>query len=339
MPRFVLLTALLCGMSVLPADAEPVLLFPYFDSNGENGVFLAWSEDGRHFHAVNESKPIFTPPKWDQGQHLTRDPSIVFHEGKFHMVWTSNWSGRWFGYVSSPDLKNWCDPIRVQPFPAEGEQPKNVWAPELFRDSVAGDFKIVWSSTLDTELKDGDGSEDSHGNDHRLYYVTTKDFESFSHPKLLFNDENYSVIDAHVVFDDQGTQQAEDDRWIMTLKKEMPGERYGKNIRLAFSPPKIAPESFTKTTKPFIGMSTAIQGRQMVEGPSLVRWQDQWLLYWDSYTKGHYSLATSADLQEWTDESDTLKMPPGHPRHGTVFVAEREAVGWPLENVATAAAE
>ena len=330
MRRFSFVSLLLFQQMCL-AKAESVLVFPYFDSDGENGVYLAWSEDGRTFHKLNEGKPTFTPPKWDQGQHLTRDPSIVYHDGYFHMVWTSNWSGHWFGYASSPDLKRWSVPRRIQPFPDGSEQPNNVWAPELFRDSVAEDFKIVWSSTLDSELRDGDGSEDTHGNDHRMYYVSTKDFETFSEPRLLFKDEGYSVIDAHIAYDDRGTKEVKDDRWVMSLKKELPGNRDGKNVRFAFSPPKILPESFSSETKPVVGMGTTIQKRQMAEGPSLVRWKDQWLLYWDSYSAGHYSLATSSDLQQWTDESKSLRIPGKHPRHGTVFVVDRQAIGWSLE--------
>lgn len=322
------LASLLTGVG---AYGDPVLLFPYFDSNGENGVFLAWSDDGREFHHVNQGKPVLTPPDW-RNQNLTRDPSIVLNDGVFHMVWTSNWEGRYFGYASSTDLRTWSEPKMVQPFASSTEQPRNVWAPEIFRDPVAGDFKVVWSSTLPSELNDGDGSEDSHGNDHRMYYVSTTDFESFSQPKLIYNDDTCSTIDAHIAFDQGDADNSADDRWIMALKKEVPAEQDGKNIRLAFSPPQIGPASFGKPTPAIVGMGTNIQGKQFAEGPALVRWNGEWLLYWDSYTARHYSLATSTDLQTWTDESDQLKLPARHPRHGTVFAAERDAVGWELKS-------
>lgn len=315
---------LLAVAGAVPALAEEVLLFPYFDSNGENGVYLAASEDGREFHAVNDGKPIFTPPKWGEGQHLTRDPSIVHHDGLFHMVWTSNWTGRWFGYANSPDLKTWSEPKRVQPFADGAEQPNNVWAPEVFHDHVAGDYKVVWSSTLPSEYSDGDGSEDTHRGDHRLYYVATTDFETFTEPEQLLADPGWSVIDGQVAWDADG------DRWVMALKKEQLPDKGGKNIRLAFSPLGIAPGSFGDMTEPFVGPGTAISGRDMAEGPSLVRHGGEWLLYWDSYSAGHYSLATSRDLRSWKDESDTLSIPARHPRHGTVFVVDADTVGWPL---------
>lgn len=302
------------------AVGDEVLLFPTFDSNGENGVFLLWSEDGLTFHSANEGRPIFTPPQWEEGQHLTRDPSIVYRDGLFHMVWTTNWNGRWLGYASSPDLKEWSEPRQVQPFPEGKEQPKNVWAPEVFWDHVAGDYKIVWSSTLPSELADGDGSEDTHGYDHRMYYVSTSDFETFTEPALLFEDLGYSVIDAQVAWDPAG------ERWVMTLKKEVPPSEGGKNIRLAFSAAEITPESFGDPTEPVVGLGTSIVGRDGAEGATLLRWNDQWRLYWDSYGARHYSMASSDDLSEWTDRTKELRFPTGHPRHGTMLRAERGLV-------------
>lgn len=326
-PALALLAALTPTAAV--ATASDVLLFPYFDSNGENGVYLSWSADGRTFLPVNNGSPIFTPPQWP-GESLTRDPSIAYHDGLFHMVWTSDWSGNIFGHASSPDLVNWSAPQQIQPFPSATEQPNNVWAPEIFFDSVADDFKIVWSSTLDSELNDGDGSEDWHGNDHRMYSIATTDFQAFSSPELLFQDEGYSVIDAHVVFDDRQNENPQDDRWVMTLKNEQDASLGGKNVRLAFSDATISPSSFGQTTAPVVGAGTDIHSSEAAEGPSMVRWNDEWLLYWDSYSSGHYSMASSTDLEDWTDETGQLSFPVNHPRHGSVFVAMTEDIGWDL---------
>jgi len=63
---------------------DDVFLLSYFESNGETGVFLAASEDGRTFKDLNDRRAVFTPPAW-QGQNLTRDPAILFRYDVFHM--------------------------------------------------------------------------------------------------------------------------------------------------------------------------------------------------------------------------------------------------------------
>ena len=113
-----------------------VLLYTCFRENGQAGVYLAMSEDGVHFSELNGGKPIFTPPEWP-GQNLTRDPSILYRDGLFRMVWTSNWKGRVFGYAESSDLQHWSVPRMVQPFAGklpEEDQPENIWAPEIHWD-------------------------------------------------------------------------------------------------------------------------------------------------------------------------------------------------------------
>ncbi|MCO6045531.1 hypothetical protein NG895_16590 [Aeoliella sp. ICT_H6.2] len=315
-----ILAALLSSAS---ATAEQVLLITYFDSNGENGVFLAASRDGRTFYKLNDGKPIFRPPRW-KGQSLTRDPSVVWHDGLFHMVWTSNWNGNVLGYANSQDMVEWSEPQMIQPFPEGQEQPNNIWAPELFHDPVADDFKIAWASTLPSELNDDDGSADRHGGDHRMYYLSTKDFQTFSKPELLVEDQNYSMIDGFMVYDEPN------ERWVTSVKSEVSPERGGKNLRLAFSPPKISPRSFKKVSGPIVGPGSPVRSDSWAEGASLVRWHGKWLLYWDCYTKHHYGLAESDDLESWRDQTDQLEFPVQHPRHGTVFVADTEQLGWEL---------
>ena len=95
-------TACLCPMSLAAND---VFLLSYFKGNGETGVYLAASDDGLTFQDLNAGRPVFTPPQW-AGQNLTRDPSIVYRDGLFHMVWTSSWTGECFGAATSPDLKH-----------------------------------------------------------------------------------------------------------------------------------------------------------------------------------------------------------------------------------------
>ena len=116
-----------------PAASDEVLVLSFFRDNGQAGTFLAYSEDGLRFVALNDDKPVFAPAPWPD-QNLTRDPSIVFHDGLFHCVWTSNWNGNCFAYATSKDLVQLVraakgPAVRGQ-VPAE-DQPRNVWAPEI----------------------------------------------------------------------------------------------------------------------------------------------------------------------------------------------------------------
>jgi hypothetical protein len=311
------------------SEAQPVILFPYFLDNGNSGVYLSYSADGRDFLPMNGGQPIFTPPQWPDSQNLTRDPSIIFRDGLFHMVWTSNWSGRVFGYASSPDLVSWSTPRQVTPFPGSLpsiDQPDNVWAPEILYDQFQGNYQIVFSSTTRREETDGDGSQDDTGNDHRLYSVRTTDFETFT-PAAKHFDHNYSVIDGFMYFDDRETAASADDRWIMAIKREQSTANGGKNIRFTFTDP-LQSAGWSTATNPFLGPGSPIRSTQVVEGPSMIRWEDEWLLYADAYSSGRYSMISSPDLTNWTDETANLSFPVTHPRHATVFVADRENVGW-----------
>jgi hypothetical protein len=316
--------------SARAAESDDVLVLSFFRDNGQAGIFLAWSEDGVKFSPLNDDQPVMKPAPW-QGQQLTRDPSIVFHVGKFHAVWTSNWSGRCFGYAESPDLKQWSEPVKVQPFPASlraEDQPRNIWAPEICWDPVQKNYAIFWSSTTERESRNGDGSSDNGKDgaaDHRLYVSRTADGKAFSEAQVFF-DQKFSSIDGMMAFDDRDAADLSKGRWVMILKHEQEIKRGGKNLRMTFSPADFS-KPWEAVSKPIAGPGSSVRGNEMAEGPSLLMWKGKWFLYWDAFANGHYCLATSPNLENWTDRSAEIKMPP-HPRHGTVFSAPRRAVAW-----------
>lgn len=297
-----------------PAEDDEIFILSFFRDNGQHGVYLAWSEDGLNFKPLNNDQPVMKPAPWP-GQNLTRDPSIVYHDGKFRMVWTSNWGGRCFGVAESPDLKEWSEPRRVTPFPEslpDDKQPQNVWAPEICWNPIEKKYFIFWSSTLPG--RDG----------HRIYMTTSADLESFS-DAALFIDPGYNSIDGMMTLDPQGSMSEKDWRWVMVLKDERETAQGGKNIRLTTAPADLS-EPWATPGPPIIGPHSAVRPHEMAEGPSLLKWKDTWYLYWDAFANGHYSVAASKDLRTWTDRTDELKMPPNHPRHGTVFRVPRRAV-------------
>jgi hypothetical protein len=66
--------------------------------------------------------------------------------------------------------------------------------------------------------------------------------------------------------------------------------------------------------------------KSMAEGQSLIRWRGQWRLYWDEPAGDGIQLATSPDLEHWKHVKGA-SFPHGA-KHGTAFLAPREAVGW-----------
>ena len=256
-----------CGPLMALASDE-VFLLPYFLGNGETGVYFAWSNDGLHFEWLNQGKVVLPAPQWG-AESLTRDPSVVFHDGIFHMVWTTSWNSRSMGYTRSPDLREWAPPQKIEPW-QDQEGVKNTWAPELHWDPVERAFLILFSATLQEELDDDDESADIHGYDHRPYAVTTRDFRTFTPPTLFFQPRpEASVIDPYLAHDDRGTPHSKDDRWIMVIKLEWSAARGGKNLRLTFADQMQGPYR-PQLGPPIVGAGTDVVDR-MGEGPTLLR--------------------------------------------------------------------
>jgi hypothetical protein len=65
MKNFVWSLVILAACTCCAGASDEVFLLSYFKSNGETGVFLACSEDGRTFGDLNDGRAIFTPPAWE----------------------------------------------------------------------------------------------------------------------------------------------------------------------------------------------------------------------------------------------------------------------------------
>lgn len=321
--RTILVAAHLCAYPCLSARAanDNVLLVSFFRGNGEAGVFLAASDDGLQFTPLNDDKPVIKPAAWGK-LDLTRDPSMVFHEGKFRVVWTTGWKADCFAYAESTDLVTWSDPVRVEPFP--DKKPKNTWAPEICWDPMRRDFMILWSSDLE-------------GKGNQIYMTRTADGKTFAE-RRLFLDRPFGCIDAFPLLDENSK------RWVMIYKNEEPEAKGGKNLRVATAPLDFSKPWVDLVDKPIIGPGSAVATDTMTEGPTLLKMGKEYFLYWDSPLRGRkpgvrpkpvgkqvpgdsFGMASSTDLITWTDHTTELRLP-GNVRHGTVFRAPRSAVGW-----------
>jgi len=286
-----------CGnKQSVPETEKDVYLFSYFNGNGD-GLHLAYSMDGKKWEALQNDTVLLKP---EIGKDkLMRDPSIVQdEEGIFHMVWTSGWWDQGIGYASSKDLKNWSAQQNI-PVMEKFEGTKNTWAPELFYDITDKTFYIFWSSTVPGAFPELATSESEKGLNHRQYYVTTKDFKTFSETKLFF-EPGFSVIDGAIL--------QKDDTYYLFVKNEnsAPAE---KNIRITSGK---KPYDFPTT------VSDPITGNYWAEGPTPLQVDDYVYVYFDKYTEKKYGAIRSKDMQHWEDVSDSVSFPKGI-RHGTAF--------------------
>lgn len=166
---------------------------------------------------------------------------------------------------------------------------------------------IYWSTTIPGRFPETDNSGDTGNNkrlNHRIYYVTSEDFETYSEAKLLY-DDGFNAIDATIVKDG--------DRYVMFVKDETRQPVAKKNIRIAVSDKLEGP--YSHASKPI--------SPDWVEGPTVIKVADMWYLYYDGYKRHRYEAVRSKDLKNWESITDKLVFPKDT-RHGTVFKVSGE---------------
>ncbi len=72
-----------------------------FTNSSESNMYVYESPDATGFRLLRG--PAFTPPTG-----LIRDPSIIRHtDGRYWVVYTTNWTGNTIGLATSTDRLNW----------------------------------------------------------------------------------------------------------------------------------------------------------------------------------------------------------------------------------------
>jgi len=291
---------------------RPVYLFSCFTNNGEDGLHLAYSHDGLVWKALNDGRS-FLKPTWAgktdhrQESKMIRDPCILQGpDGIFHLVWTSSWWDREFGYASSRDLIHWSEPRRI---PVMENEPtaKNCWTPALIYDEEKKHFLVFWATTVPGKHSHVPTSNREHGLNHRVYCMTTRDFVTFSESRIFFNPD-FSVINAHIL------RQKRGDTYYMFVKNEnsKPPE---KNIRVTYS---------NRISGPYrIKVSPPITGDYWAEGPTALQIGEDVYVYFEKYLKGRMGAVRSRNMIDWVDISDQVSFPRGT-RMGTAFKVSRK---------------
>lgn len=289
------------------SSSKDVYLFTSFREPATEGLYLAYSEDGYHW---KDLKGPYLRPEAGASK-IMRDPSIVKGKnGVYHMVWTIDWKGgNGIGYSSSSDLINWSSQQEIPVMKHEAEV-VNVWAPEIFYDEDEDRYIIIWASTIPFRYEKG---EEEERNNHRMYYVTTKDFKSFSDTKL-FLEPGFSVIDAVIVKRDKND-------YALVLKDNT---RPMRNLKMAFSDSPLGP--FQNISEPFTGF--------LSEGPTVLQQDGKWLIYFDNYGEKNYKAVRTSDFKTFEDISSEIELPQGH-KHGTITTISKKVLEGLINNMKT----
>jgi len=281
----------------MAATTNSVYLFTSFREPARDGLRLLYSLDCYHWTNVPGT---FLKPNVGPSQ-LMRDPSLLRGpDGTFHLVWTTGWhTDRGLGYAHSKDLVHWSEQKFVEVM-AHEPTAVNVWAPELFYDDREKLFIICWASTIPGRYPDG---LESHTGNHRLYYTTTRDFETFAPAKLFF-EPGFSVIDPFILKDG--------DRYVLLHKDNT---RPNLNLRVAFGESPLGP--WTHVSEPFT--------EKFTEGPCALKIGEDWLIYFDAYREKVYGAVKTRDFHSFTNITREVSFPEGH-KHGTALRVERKVL-------------
>ncbi len=224
------------------------------------------------------------------------------------MLWTWGWTRKEgggalkIGHSTSRDLISWAAQEEIRVFENEPAA-RNAWAPEAVWDDSRKEWILFWSTTIPGRFPDTEDTGDA-GYNHRLYAMTTRDWKTFTPPRLWF-DPGFNAIDATLLRDGS--------RWRMVFKDERKQPTV-KRLRHAVAASPAGP--WQDVSEPFT--------IDWVEGPSVARIGEEWWIYFDHYTRPHYYGAVKTrDWQSFEDVSAQVRFPAGH-RHGTVVPLTEE---------------
>ncbi|GHH03743.1 family 43 glycosylhydrolase [Streptomyces lanatus] len=302
-------------------------LFAYFTGEGtadgeQIRYALSRGNDPLHWRELNQGKPVLTSTTGEKG---LRDPFVIRSPkgDKFYLIATDlrmyqNSSGSWdevqrHGSKSimiweSTDLVHWTDQRLVKVAP---DNAGNTWAPEAYWDDERGEYVVFWASKL--YAADDPGHTGSTYN--KMLYATTKDFRTFSEPKV-WDDPGYSVIDSTVV-------KHEDTYYRYTKDERDPSSSSpcSKFITAEKS------TSLTDTSYDFVADCVGSGAMERGEGPTVFKsnTEDKWYLFIDEYGGRGYVPFETTDLDSGKWTPSTNYQLPASPRHGTVLpVTQRE---------------
>ncbi|MEU0075724.1 family 43 glycosylhydrolase [Streptomyces sp. NPDC006332] len=249
---------------------------------GEKGLrdpFIIRSPEGDKFYQIATDLRIYGNGDWDASQR-TGSKSL--------MVWEST------------DLVHWTDQrlVRVSP-----DSAGNTWAPEAFYDAERGEYVVFWASKLyDNATHSGDTY-------NRMMYATTRDFYTFSEPKVWI-DRGYSVIDSTMIQHD-GT-------YYRLSKDERNNTSSTPNSKFIFEEKS---DSILNPSWDPVAEGIGKGAMNAAEGPLVFKsnTEEKWYAFLDEFGGRGYLPFETTDLASGRWTASTGYDLPAKPRHGTVL--------------------
>jgi len=252
-------------------------LFAYFQKVGADGLHLAYSLNGYRWEVMGGGNSFLRPQIGPE--RLLRDPFLFRdQDGMFRLVWTMGWWGSAIGYASSTDLLHWSEQ-RAIPVMADEPGTRNCWAPEIFWDARSEQYELFWASTV----ANGPGGQSRN----RIYATTTKDFNTFTRTRLLY-DSGSGANDPTLV--------SAKGQYYLWFRKE-PDNR----LTVVTSDNPLGP--FDNPRSPSIPAK--------IEGPMIFRLGNQYALGCHFIEQSRFGVFASPDLEHWEDISSATSFPPG----------------------------
>ena len=256
------------------------LLFAFFGP--VEALYYATSPDGLIWTVLNKKLPVL---KANITPTSMRDNYLnVAPDGSYRLVTTN---GVGFGNTptfltwSSKDLINWSEETIITAmgpdfFPAPAKV-TDLWAPEWQWDAATNQYMVFWaargSGLLPPEVTGPCNSTNAAR--FTFWRSWTTDFKNISKPVMFF-DPGCNVtapvgdggIDGDLVQDENGA-------WVFVYKDARGPNENVRGVRTARS-------STGRIEGPYLDSSiSGLLAQTLVEGPQLVFFQDQWLLYYD----------------------------------------------------------
>jgi pectinesterase len=200
---------------------------------------------------------------------------IAAPDGLHHAVWAD---GKRLAHASSSDLQTWSAPQATDIM--ANKNALDLESPNLFYDESAAQFIVSWSCTLARNAIQAFQEDVEHN--PRIWYATTKDFTTYSEPKLLF-DNNYAVRDAQILKLASGYALLHtDSTWPM------------QNLRVAFSATPLGP--WGPSTDAFTAKGT--------HSPAAIQSAGEWWLFHSG------GLVKTSDFWTFEELPGAIQLPP-----------------------------